>query len=530
MLERVNINETPFVNPLASDYLKQDAFLKDFYNYSHELGNYAKLMESKSDFPKERRLKLKKELLKQYADAGISLKPDSKVYQNILELENEQTFTVTTGHQLVLFGGPLFTAYKIISTLKLAAELNQAYPNKKIIPVFWLASEDHDYEEIKNTYVNGETLTWKANHIGQAVGNLVLESMENQISELESLLPNSGLKYKHLQLIRDAYQNGFTLSKATLKYFHSLFQEWGLVIIEPSNIEFKNEIRFLMRSDIIEQNSFKTQLNSDRILSSKYELQIGAREVNFFYFNKDGKRLLLKKTAKGFSLSDSSQSFTPKEIEGLIENHADRFSPNVNLRPLYQETILPNLAYIGGPAEVAYWLQLKSIFDVNSLVFPVVVLRMMHLFTPPGLGNRMARYGLQAKDALQKTDELSKRYFDVVGESSIEAQINLILQNWQEIYELSAKVNDAFHAEMLAQKLKDKAELKALNKVYKEKRFLKHQAKFEKLLQVRAELYPAGILQERIETLMWYECLMDKALLAELYEVLHVFKPEMILQ
>ncbi|MFY8021082.1 MAG: bacillithiol biosynthesis cysteine-adding enzyme BshC [Bacteroidia bacterium] len=530
MLERVNITETPFVNPLTRDYLKRDAFLKDFYTCSHELNNYAELFSLKSNFPKERRLKLSKELLKQYTDAGINLKQDSKVLQNILELEKEQTFTVTTGHQLVMFGGPLFTAYKIMSTIKLAAELNHSYPDKKVVPVFWLASEDHDYEEIKHTYINGETLTWNAKHDGQAVGSLVLTEIEKLISELESLLPDSGLKNKHLQYIRDAYQNGFTLSKATLKYFHSVFQDWGLVIIEPSNIEFKKEIQSLMYSDIIEQNSFKAQLNSDRILSSRYELQIGAREINFFYFDDVGKRLLIKKTAKGFGLSDQSKSFTIDEMKNLILHQPDRLSPNVNLRPLYQETLLPNLAYIGGPAELAYWLQLKSIFDANSLAFPIVVLRMMHLFTPPGLDSRMARFGLQAKHALQKPEALSDLYFQVVGDSSIESQINQILQNWQEIYELSAKVNDAFHAEILAQKLKDKAELKSLNKIYKEKRLLKHQAKLEKLLKLRAELYPAGILQERIETLMWYECLMDKSLSTELYEVLRVFESEMILQ
>ena len=228
-------------------------------------------------------------------------------------------------------------------------------------------------------------------------------------------------------------------------------------------------------------------------------------------------------------MADSSQSFSTSEIKELIEKHPERFSPNVNLRPLYQETLLPNLAYIGGPAEVAYWLQLKSIFDANKLPFPAVVLRMMHFFLPPGLENRMNRFGLKAKDAMLKPNDLSAKYFDAIGESSIENQINLILNTWQELYELSSKVNDELQASILSEKLKDKAELKALNKEYKAKRLAKHNERLQKLMKVRTELYPAGILQERIETLMWYECLMDKSLVEELYQNLNVFQPEIIL-
>jgi bacillithiol biosynthesis cysteine-adding enzyme BshC len=380
MLERVNLNETPLINPLALDYLNKDAFLKDFHSYSHELSNYEKLINAKSNFPVDRRNLLVDELLNQYANAGIKLKENSLVKKHILDLGNENTFTVTTGHQLVLFGGPLFTTYKILSTLKLAAELNKAYTEKSIVPVFWLASEDHDYEEIKNTYINGENLVWNTAHDAEPVGNLVLNGFENLIAELEQILPNSAQKTSHLKIIRDSYQDGFSLSKATLRYFHQVFEEWGLVIIEPSNPLFKAEMKSVMISDIIEHNSFKAQLVSDRILSEKYSLQIGAREVNFFYFTENGKRILLKKTQKGFSLADSSQSFSTSEIVELIEKHPERFSPNVNLRPLYQETLLPNLAYIGGPAELAYWLQLKSIFDANKLPFPALVLRMLHLF------------------------------------------------------------------------------------------------------------------------------------------------------
>lgn len=529
MLERVNLNETPLINPLALDYLNNNAFLKDFFSYSHELGNYEKLIQAKSDFPEKRRKLLVDELTKQYQNAGIELKENSLVRKHIQDLVNENTFTITTGHQLVLFGGPLFTTYKILSTLKLAAELNLAYPEKSIVPVFWLASEDHDYEEIKNTYINGETLVWNTAHDAEQVGNLVLNGFENLISELEQIMPNSAQKSRHLQIIRKSYQDGFTLSKATLKYFHQIFEEWGLVIIEPSNPLFKAEMKSLMISDIIEHNSFKAQLVSDRILSEKYSLQIGAREVNFFYFTENGKRVLLKKTQKGFSLADSSQSFSTSEIVELIEKHPERFSPNVNLRPLYQETLLPNLAYIGGPAEVAYWLQLKSIFDANKLPFPAVVLRMMHLFLPPGLDNRMNRFGLKAKDAILKPNDLSAKYFETIGESSIENQINLILNTWQELYELSSKVNDELQAGILEEKLKDKAELKALNKEYKAKRLAKHNERLQILMKVRAELYPAGILQERIETLMWYECLMDKSLVGELYQTLNVFKPELLM-
>jgi bacillithiol biosynthesis cysteine-adding enzyme BshC len=489
-MERIPVQQTNLVPEIVKDYLNQKSELKSFYSYPNQLNQYEYLKKSKANFAPERRVLLQTHLLNQYQNAGIDLNKHTNkaVHDNIQSLLADKTYTVCTGHQLVLFGGPLFTTYKILSTIKLAKELSKAKPNEPVIPIFWLATEDHDFEEIQSAHIAGKTLTLNLAHQSEPVGEMVLQGIEKLIDELASCLPSNAIADVFLKQVKAAYQNGFTLAKSSIRFYHELFAEFGLVILDANAKCLKETLIPVIKNDLLNQIHFEAQKASDAILSKQYRLQINARPFNFFYLNQDGERFLIQQTKnKQFILSSKGDLFSEKEIIELIENSTERFSPNVNLRPLYQEMILPNLAYIGGPSEIAYWLQLKSIFELNQVQFPILVLRQMQAIVDANFTQATAKLKLKPEHFLLSEAQLEQLFYlhsDLLG---IEKQIAIIEQNWQDIYEASLKVNDEMAKTILQAKLLDRKDLKSIQKQYilQRKNKLAHQ--FEKVKKQRSK-------------------------------------------
>ena len=525
-MERIPVQQTNLVPEIVKDYLNQKPELSAFYSFSNQLNQYEFLKRNKANFAPERRVLLQTHLLKQYQNAGIDLNKNTNkaVQDNIQSLLADKTYTVCTGHQLVLFGGPLFTTYKILSTIKLAKELTKAKPKEPVIPIFWLASEDHDFEEIQSAYIAGKNLTLDIPHQAEAVGEMVLQGIEKLIDELASSLPTNAIADVFLKQVKSAYQNGFTLAKSSIRFYHELFADFGLVILDANAKCLKETLIPVIKNDVLNQSNFEAQKASDAILGKQYRLQINARPINFFYLNPNGERFLIQETKnKQFILSSKADLYSETAIIELIEDFPERFSPNVNLRPLYQEMILPNLAYIGGPSEIAYWLQLKSIFDLNQVQFPILVLRHMQAFVDINFALALEKLKLKPAHLLLTASELEQVFYVQSELPGIDKQIAGIEQNWQEIYEASLKVNDEMAKTILQAKLIDRKDLKSIQKQYITQRKNKLALQFEKVIKHRSQLYPEGKFQERIEQLINFESVKMKPLLCEILNELDPF-------
>jgi len=294
--------------------------------------------------------------------------------QNIELLHHENTFTITTSHQLNLFTGPLYFLYKIISVINLTNELKAAYPENNFVPVYWMATEDHDFDEINYFNFKGKKVQWSRQASG-AVGRLNTEDLDKVLDVFTANLGfganSNGIK----KLFKCAYLDHKNLADATRFLANELFGIYGLVIVDADDRDLKSLFAPYVKKELTEQTSFtKVSETNEKINSLGFNVQVNPREINLFYLKEDLRERIVEQNGTYF-VNDTDISFTKSELLAELEKHPERFSPNVIMRPLYQEVILPNLCYIGGGGELAYWFQLKSYFKAVNVPFPMLLLR-----------------------------------------------------------------------------------------------------------------------------------------------------------
>lgn len=346
-----------------------------FYPNSGPKADFEKIIEKKQSFSVESRQVLVKVLLAQYGNLA-----QGKVLENIHKLENRSTFTVTTGQQIHLGLGPLYVVYKALSTIQLAKDLESKFPDNSIVPVFWMATEDHDFDEIRDVRVFNRTYTWNQEH-GGPVGRLNTENIAQVFDTIAADFSKDQGLQDILRHFKEVYSTFTNLADATRFLLNELFHEYGLVIIDPDSVQFKKAAISLFATDL-QTDLFYAGLKQRTADLKKQglEIQIGARPCNLFLLV-HGKRIRIEKRPNGFALAESEQLYSTDELLEMLQKEPDRFSPNVALRPLYQEVVLPNIAYVGGPGELIYWFQLEPLFALANIPAPALIQR--HSFIWP---------------------------------------------------------------------------------------------------------------------------------------------------
>ena len=383
------------LNSVKADYLSGAPALSPFYRYPFPAPDLGQLLRDRAGFPVDRVL-----LVQELTEQNRGFAHSQETLANIQLLANENTFTVTTGHQLVLMGGPMYMLYKIATAIKLAEIIGEQCPDYNMVPVFWMASEDHDWEEI-NHYHSGffDQVTYPGNFRG-AVGRHILEP------EIEAVLAEVPERFRKL------YQPGQDLSTCFRRLILDLFGKYGLVVIDADSIALKQAFIPYMEAEIEGRGmGSHVEATSERLEATGYKVQILPREVNLFYMG-DGGRHLLVREGDRFGTKDGSHTFSKAELLRLIRTQPRDFSPNVSMRPLYQEVLLPNLAYVGGWAETSYWMQLKDAFEAAQVSFPLLVPRMSAGMVPGEIAAELSDLGLSLEDLDQEEHVLLDRYLN----------------------------------------------------------------------------------------------------------------------
>ncbi|PBQ31461.1 bacillithiol biosynthesis cysteine-adding enzyme BshC [Sphingobacteriaceae bacterium] len=372
MLKKTTLNfkSAGVLSSLVLNYLNKEEKLKPFYDFFPDEKGFSELLK-KHPYQNFDRNLLSEILIKQ---AAIVENTSESSSANILKLKEATTFTVTTGHQLCLFTGPLYFIYKIISTINLAESLKKKFPAHDFVPVYWMATEDHDFEEVNNFSSLGKTITWKSAQ-GGAVGSFKTQELKKLLPELQELFGRSQNATYLISLFENAYLKHENLSDATRFLVNELFGEYGLVILDGDDKQFKQQFKEEFKKDIFENSPFElVNASINELDKLGYSSQVNPRTINCFYIE-EGLRVRLEKTGDVFNLVGTKRSFTKDELTEIIEKTPEKISPNVVLRPLYQQVILPNLAYVGGPGELAYWLEFKRLFEASSVLFPILMPR-----------------------------------------------------------------------------------------------------------------------------------------------------------
>lgn len=488
---------TGYFSELICDYLDEKETLAPFYNRFPSLENFEGQIEEKAtSFPEANREVLYNALQNQYKGFQVSKSTQSYIKQ----LKEPITFTVVTGHQLNLFTGPLYFLYKIISTINLTRELKKKYPKYNFVPIYWMATEDHDFNEINYFNFKGKKLQWNREASG-AVGHLKTDSLEEVYetfaNEIGSSKNAEGLK----DLFTKAYLEHNNLTDATRYLANALFGEEGLVIVDGDDKGLKSLMVPYAKKDIFESVSFKKV--SESILdmqevSDKYNIQVNPREINYFYLIDGVRERIIEKNGR-FFVNDTPIEFSKEELLAELENYPERFSPNVIARPLYQEVILPNLCYIGGGGELAYWLELKSMFNTMNVSFPVLLLRNSALVITKKQSEKLKKMDVSVEDLFLKQNSFINKKIRSISNIDINfsKQKEYLEEQFKVIHALAEQTDASFLGAVKAQEIKQKKGLAHL-----EKRLLKAQKRKLKdhvmrMTQIQNELFPGQSLQER---------------------------------
>jgi len=433
------------------------------------------LKQEELNFNKQTNRKL---LVQKLSEQYQSIDLHEKVQVNIQSLLDENTFTVTTGHQLCLMGGPAYFIYKIVSTIKTCEIYSKKYPSKKFIPVFWLASEDHDFEEVNHLHLFGKKVEWKTEQTG-AVGRMKTEGFDEVFAELNSIME-----------IPDIFSSSWSslspspsLSCFTRSWLNKLFGNLGLIIIDADDSELKRSFSKVISKEFEEQISKKIVDATNAELSKKYKVQVNPREINFFK---------LEESKRERFTTENSNNW--KE---LLSNNPEVFSPNVIYRPLYQEFILPNIAYVGGPNELAYWFQLKDLFAAHGIAYPQLILRDSFLILNSNHQKTISALQLTPKDILEDTEVLKSKYVS----SKMEITDTWYQQNISRVFDdlkaAVSKIDNTLVATIDAEKTKNLKSLDNLFARIKKAEKARHEIDLNKIEKLKNQLFPEGIFQER---------------------------------
>lgn len=475
-------NSIPGFSKIQSDYIEEnDRLFSQSINLPFNLDSFGEMIEKRGNIPLKQRKELKEIIEGQYAEIGIS--------KDLSIIENSNSFTITTGHQLNILTGPAYYIYKIVSIINIAKQLKNKYPEKNFIPLFWLATEDHDFEEINHFNLFNKEYKWETDQKG-AVGRFHLKGIETILNEINDLP----------ELFKKAYSLK-NMSEAIRYIVHQLFDQYGVVCLDADNKRAKQYLIPIIKKEIFERESQDLVNKSIQKFSDKgYEIKLYPREINFFYL-KDNLRERIVEEAGQFSVLNMELKFSKEELEKEIEAYPERFSPNVIFRPIYQEALLPNLCYVGGPGEIAYWLSLKDSFDLHQVSYPILAPRNSIFYFNEKLNQKIEQLGKALEFYFSSENELKENYLNENSSADFEMQeeLNQIEDIFSKILSKGMEIDKTMEGPVLGEKQRVMNSIQNLEKKLKKAEERKHEVAINQLLQIKNRFFPNGKWQERME-------------------------------
>jgi bacillithiol biosynthesis cysteine-adding enzyme BshC len=492
-----SINDTGYFSPLVNDYVTQKDWLKSLIQDfpSHE--SIKKQIELKQHQTIDR-LCLVEVLKNQYS----TIQDSEVVLSNINALLDVNTFSICTAHQPNVFTGFLYFIYKIVHAIKLSNECNHLYSNYTFVPIYYIGSEDNDLDEIGTFHYNQKTYTWNTPQQG-ACGRMLTSEMEDMLNEVLLTLNDQLPHEKNLKKIfKDAYNGINTLSQATRIIVHALFGQYGLVVIDADDSRLKSQFIDVMKDELFNQSSYTIVSKTIDTISLHSKVQASPRELNLFYL-KDQLRERIERVGDEWHVVNTTIRFTREELLNELNQHPERFSPNVILRPLYQETILPNIAFVGGGGEIAYWLQLKSLFEYHKRVYPVLFLRNSILWINAKTSSLIQKIGFDYTLLFSSVDEiLYSKISDHTALLKLKSIETRLQSEYEEIKKLSQSISDSLFQSMeahtaKAQKIQTRIHQKFISHLKRNEEDL-----IERIHQIKSHLFPNNSLQERYDNFL----------------------------
>ena len=494
-------SETGYFSSLVNDYLANKPELQKFYNYRPDAEGLAKAIEARKSFQVNRTL-LCNTLEKQYA----GLETSDKVKDNIQLLHHENTFTICTAHQPNLLTGYLYFIYKILHAIKLANELNSQHPDKRFVPVYYMGSEDNDLEELGTFRFRNEKYVWDGNNQKGAVGRMNPAGLKPLLTKLMASFGPPGANCDQLQaMITKAYLQHDTIGKATRYLVNELFGRFGLIVLDPDEAQLKAAYKNVILDELFNRQSHPIIQQQIDQLGKSYKIQAHPREINLFYLDEQLRERIEYQGDK-WQVLNTDISWNESELRECFEQHPERFSPNVMLRGMFQETILPDVAFIGGGAEVAYWMQLNSVFKHYNVFFPCLLLRQSVLWIDLPTQHMLTRSGIALRLLFHDYDELTREILSKTEAFDWQtSHENAAIQSiFKQLEEKALAIDPTLKQSAEAVLAKMQRQLKNLETKMLRAVKKKNSIELNRIKTMQTKLFPNGSLQERIENFAEY--------------------------
>ena len=507
-------SETGKFTKIVLDYANGSKNLRDFYEHTVNIEGIKDAISQRKKIQSNRKL-LVEQLHIQYK----KLDRTENVKANIDALLDDNTFTVCTAHQPNIFTGHLYFIYKILHTVKLSEDLKEQLPEYNFVPVFFMGSEDADLEELNHVVVDGKKYVWQTQQKG-AVGRM---KVDDNLLKLIDDISGRLLVEKHgseiINLLKECFQKNATIEQATFLLVHHLFKNYGVLVFLPDNAALKKEMISIFEEDIFENTPSEIVSKTSDKLSKKYKVQAHPREINLFYL-KDDIRNRIVQMQDQFMVHDTDIKFSKDQLQAELKNYPERFSPNVILRGLFQEIALPNIAFIGGGGELAYWLELKDLFEHYKVPFPMLILRNSFLFIDKKYRQLIEKLKLTSLDLFKGEENLLNEIVNAQTHNrlTLDEEKFQIQQAFFSIKKIVKEIDVTLqqHAEALETAGNKKLETLEKKMLRAEKR--KFADVKNHLSKILAALFPGDGLQERTDNFMLYYSKMGDEFIKILYD------------
>jgi len=515
-------SETGKFSKIVLDYIDQAPALKDFYEHPVNIEGIKSAITQRKKFNTNRRL-----LAGQFAEQYERFSDCEAIKANIHALLDENTFTICTAHQPNIFTGHLYFMYKILHTIKLADSLKKELPEYDFVPVFFMGSEDADLEELNHIVIEGVKYTWETKQTG-AVGRMkVDDSLIRLIDTISGRLSVEKYGDILIDLLKKCFVKNSTIEESTFLFVHYLFKEFGLLVLLPDNAAFKKEMLSVFEDDIFNHASSKIVNQTSERLAAHYKAQAYPRDINLFYL-KDNLRNRIVPVKDHFVVHDTDMVFTKDEMKRELNEHPERFSPNVILRGLFQEVILPDVAWIGGGGELAYWLQLKDLFRNYSVPFPLLILRNSFLIIDEKYQKLLQNLHLNAIDLFKGKEVLLNGIVNKETSSilNLDKQKKEFDKLYKEIKTIVSSIDATLGQHTQALETKQMKILSSLEKKMLRAEKRKFSDKNNQLKKIFSSLFPDDGLQERTENFMLFYSQWGNDFFKILYENSLTLEPQ----
>lgn len=505
---QINYSDIPGNQNLFLDYIYEFENVSTFYPKNFRSNDdFAKTFDELMSYNRPHRKEISKIIKKQYSNYKISKQTES----NISSLASEKTFAIITGQQVSLFGGPLYTIYKTITAIKLSRLLKEKYSDFNFVPIFWMEVDDHDFDEVasinifdkENKYrtFNYDDGLEKETNRG-SVGNIKFNStIEHTLADLDDALRDNEFKDEILLLLKECYKEGKTFKEAFKELFVKLFDEYGLIVFDPQDSAIKNILLPIFEKEI---NDFETHTTTNVLKSAEleevYHAQVKVKPVNLFFTDKTG-RHIVEPVEGGFRFKGRRKKLNKAELLNLLYFDPSSFSPNVLLRPICQDYLLPTAAYVGGSSEISYFAQVMPNYKFFDVVSPIIFPRSSATIIESHLLSIFEKYNLSLTDFYFDKNILIEKIVEIVSEFNFDELFSKsgveISTTLNKLKENLLSVDNSLAKPIEKSIMRIEQTLSTLKIKSKSAEERKHKTVIAQLQKVRDAVYPNENLQER---------------------------------